>query len=237
MGQRTFLSVSAAHSFAKTVASNTRFSSLVRREGETWIVSGRGVVDQLEEVSNTRNLAAFREKISAARELLEHGTDLTQIQGLLEELSAFLAIHTMNISLGEADQLFWINIPKTYEAVRDLSDLIEDVPLVKSMEHAHELAYNLADVAGRLAPFKLSQRALKEAKDLAAKAKVLPSESAAILARAVRKLTTDPGNCSCGRGSWTLREGPYGYFFGCTDFPNCFRTRRLTPHEAVILEA
>lgn len=43
--------------------------------------------------------------------------------------------------------------------------------------------------------------------------------------KARRRTTQDSSRCSCG-GSWVLRNGRYGRFYGCSRFPRCRRTKR-----------
>lgn len=238
MGSRLFSSFPEAHSFARELVLRTGRTPVVRPFGNNFQVSGTDVDDESHGISNS---AVVISKGSDIFERLDPEALALALQELLDDSGA-PHVHQSSHLRSRTDDTdgVSVDIPSVLSAIAEYVDCLAELHHVKSLEYAREMSCQLAEISERLAPFSLGLNAIQRAKVLAAKSKTLPSETVgqqdAKLATKMAQLNARAGICSCG-GKIIVREGPYGYFFGCTNFPDCFRTRRLTPEEIEFLDS
>lgn len=234
MGNRLFQSFSAAQSFAREEALRTGRSPVLKRFGDAFQVSGPSIGD--ESPCNINSTIAIAKGSNVFEQLAPESLALA----LQEVLKESVDLPNSN-SPGKVDEggSILVNIPSVLNAIAEYLNCLEEIPYVKSLEYAIEMSSQLADISERLSPFDLGKIAITRARALAAESKNLPSEPVvqrdAQFKRKLIQLNAEAGTCSCG-SKMIVREGPYGYFFGCSSFPDCFRSRKLTPKELDFLQ-
>ena len=125
------------------------------------------------------------------------------------------------------------------EIIQEFFDAIDDAVDVRTKDDAIEVATRFIDISEKLGSITLAKRALKEARELAEKVERLPSahHSAEEAEKRRREslLSKDAPSCKKCTARMRLRESQFGYFWGCSRFPDCFSRRRLTKSEADVL--
>ncbi|HID49962.1 MAG TPA: hypothetical protein EYP40_10205 [Chromatiales bacterium] len=98
-----------------------------------------------------------------------------------------------------------------------------------------KLTGRLHHVVARVGDLPVAGRIRKEIRELLEKRASLPSRAmdrhAAELRRAVSALNDHARICARCGSRMVLREGPYGFFWGCIRFPECWGKERLRAHE------
>lgn len=238
MGSRLFSSFPEAHSFARELVLRTGRTPVVRPFGNNFQVSGTDVDEGSHGISNSVLVIS---KGSDIFERLDPEALALALQELLDDSGAPHVDQGSHLrSRTDDTDGVSVDIPSVLSAIAEYVDCLAELPYVKSLEYAREVSCQLAEIAERLSPFKLGLMAIQRARVLAAKSKTLPSESVvkheAHFATKMAQLNARGATCRCG-GKFILRESSYGYFFGCTNFPDCFRKRRLTSQEVEFLDS
>ncbi len=151
-----------------------------------------------------------------------------------------VAASESRVQLSEDDLLLARSLPAYVEALTNFAAGLASLKYVKSKEYATELSFTFSEVAVTMSGFLIARRAEKEIRELTAKANTLPSEDAArgnaqLYGRIVT-LEAEASKCVCG-GRKKLYSGNGSYFWGCGNFPRCFKSRRsLNKQEADFLE-
>lgn len=118
------------------------------------------------------------------------------------------------------------------ELVREFAELLEEKEFVESKSDAIRLIARFDLIAKQLVGCAFAGRASKEARELLERHQSLPDEAQIVRQR----IEARPPRClSCG-GPTTLRESNFGLFWGCTNFPRCFGTAKLTAEQAASLQ-
>lgn len=126
------------------------------------------------------------------------------------------------------------------DALREFADAIEDKNWVHSRDDAQELACRFGELGERLSPHLVAKRAAKETRELLSKAQSLPFSAVCAgesdFHRRISQLEAAGKKCrKCG-SKMVLRESQYGYFWGCSTFPQCFSRQWLSGEESKLLD-
>jgi len=126
------------------------------------------------------------------------------------------------------------------DALSEFVDAIEDKNWVYSRDDAQELACRFGEIEERLSPHLVAKRAAKEIRELLSKAQSLPFSAVRAgesdFRRRVSQLEAAEKKCrKCG-SRMVLRESQYGYFWGCSTFPQCFGRQWLSGEESKLLD-
>ena len=180
--------------------------------------------------------------IASIRSELKSSVDAEAIAIAIE---SHLTEVTKNVSALENadDREFVLKLPKYLEALSRFLDGLSDKPYARSKEFATGLAYKFSEISELFGDFKFALRANKEARELAELAKTLPSEATAAdevaYRKEIRNLETAKGPCNCSGGRWEIKcwetRDQSRMFWGCSTFPKCFKTRRMTTQEFGLL--
>lgn len=132
--------------------------------------------------------------------------------------------------------VFLKSLASVQDSLRELIEAVEDKDGVRTCDDAQELAARFGELTERLSPHFVAKRAEKEYREVVEKSESLPPAADvardAQLQRLIRKLESKADPCQKCRSKMVLREGQYGYFWGCGTFPKCFSTRWLSAEES-----
>jgi len=126
------------------------------------------------------------------------------------------------------------------QRIRDFVDILGEIPGVKTQDDCQDLISWLDELTTSLPDWKVAQRLAKEIRELRERAASLPRQ-AALAAESKHNhqlaLLQEQGTKPCPRcgSQMVVRVGPYGCFWGCTTFPRCFGTLRLSKKHLSIL--
>ena len=113
-------------------------------------------------------------------------------------------------------------------------EIQEELADVSTLKHYTFLMNQLADMKAALAPFPVCKKVRKEMRELNDK---LPgireqddSKQQFRMDARIRELEQDPPHCPR-KHAMVVREGRYGYFWGCSRYPSCQETAQFTPEQ------
>jgi hypothetical protein len=118
--------------------------------------------------------------------------------------------------------------------LRAFVEIKEELADVRGLKHYGFLMNRLADLKGALASFAVGKRVGKEIRELNEKLPDIRQQDEADeqsrLSARIIDLEQSERRCSHNH-IMVIREGRYGYFWGCSRFPNCEQTKQLTSEE------
>lgn len=112
--------------------------------------------------------------------------------------------------------------------------LKEELIYVNSLKHYTFLTNQLVDIKNALHPFPIQKRVSKEIRELNERLPQIRQEDeikqqSRLNARII-DLEQNPPRCPR-KHTMVIREGRYGYFWGCSSYPTCQHTDVLNPDE------
>ena len=114
------------------------------------------------------------------------------------------------------------------------SALKEELLYVNTLKHYTFLINQLVDIKNAVRPFAICKRVSKEIRELTEKLPNIRQEDEAKqqsrLNNRIAGLEQNPWQCPR-KHKMVIREGRYGYFWGCSKYPICRHTQVLTPDE------
>jgi len=122
--------------------------------------------------------------------------------------------------------------------LQEFIELKEELLDVGGLKHYTALMNRLVDLKEELAAFPISRRIRKEMRDLSEKLPAIREQDNANRqfrsdAR-ILDLQQDPPRCSRNH-TMAIREGRYGYFWGCSQYPFCEETAHVAPEQKLAL--
>ena len=174
--------------------------------------------------------SAVREHIAALTTLLAEVSDPTQFaEQAAPVLAALRTLYPTNRAAFSPDDVrFLKQTAAAIEAAEDLADLLEDLPEVQADGDVVSYLEALNDLMPALRGSAVQLRVRRELRVLrqrfpGAKARLAEADKV----NRLRDLETRAWPCRCGE-MMTLRKGQKGLFWGCTTYPKCTYTHRLT---------
>ncbi|MGA2116026.1 MAG: topoisomerase DNA-binding C4 zinc finger domain-containing protein [Bryobacteraceae bacterium] len=157
------------------------------------------------------------------------------LRTISESLTALRRLFPSNKSLFTPGRIEFLR--KVAELSCQLSSFIEiqeELADVTSLRQYTFLMNQLADMKVALASFPVAKRVRKEMRELNEKLPGIRERDGAEQqfrtdAR-IREMEQDPPRCPLGH-AMVIREGRYGYFWGCTRYPSCQETKQLTSEQ------
>ncbi|HHB77166.1 MAG TPA: hypothetical protein ENK84_11610 [Desulfobulbus sp.] len=163
--------------------------------------------------------------------LMEKGSDL------LDSLRQYW--RSQKEEFTESDIQLLQRISSAFDAVEEFTETVETFPYLVDKEDVDETIGSLYSIVQKIEGFAFTARVQKEIRELLEKRVHLPSRESRNRdlnrSRAIHKLDVKNRKCKkCGAGM-VVREGKNGYFWGCSTFPICWETTRLTQKEINII--
>jgi len=122
--------------------------------------------------------------------------------------------------------------------LRMFIELREELPSVTSLKEYEDLLRRLTRVKDSLAPFPVAKRIAKEIRGLNERLPAIREQDKAQrqsrLDARIRDLEQNPRRCPR-HHPMVIREGTHGHFWGCSRYPSCSATAKLTPPENDLL--
>lgn len=158
----------------------------------------------------------------------------------LEELRRLWRDHKSEYSEENIAQLRLV--AEQIEAVRQFIEEEEEFEYIKDRDEVDEVIARLYPLVEATSKMAVAGRIQKEIRELLERRATMPSKAkliqSAARAQAIRRLTTDAPVCKAHEDDhkMVLREGPFGFFWGCPTFPNCWHRKQLTHKEQAQLD-
>lgn len=118
--------------------------------------------------------------------------------------------------------------------LRSFIALKEELSYVNSLKHYTFLMNQLVDIKNALHSFAVCKRVSKEIRELNEKLPQVRQEDEAKQQSRINTriidLEQNPRRCPR-KHAMAIREGRYGYFWGCSKYPTCQHKQELTPDE------
>ena len=177
-----------------------------------------------------------QESIDDIKRALEHVVSEKELLRTIDEsLTTLRGCFPSNKSLFTPERIEFLQ--KAAEISGHLSSFVEieeELADVSSLKHYTFLMNQLADMKAALAPFPVCKRVRKEMRELNDKLPAIRERDDAkqqfrIDAR-LREMEQDPPHCGR-KHAMVVREGRYGYFWGCSRYPSCQETAQFTPEQ------
>jgi hypothetical protein len=120
------------------------------------------------------------------------------------------------------------------DQLRSFIDLKEELAEVDTPEEYTETINRLVDIKSKLSPSAVRKRVTKEIRELNEKAAFIwegagGTRQSRINWRIV-ELERFPRHCRH-KHTMAIRNGRYGYFWGCSQYPSCQEAAQLTPDQ------
>jgi hypothetical protein len=179
--------------------------------------------------------------INKIRQNLELNENVNDLLNLLDINYKKISTAGANLiaALSESDRKIYKDIPIFLTGLSNASFAIEDLPYVKSKEHAIEMAYRFQELATIFSDYGVAPSLRRHRQSMLEASGKYPSESVAKknaeLSQKISRLESNAGPCKCGNGRFVIRESGYGYFWGCSNHPRCWFKRSLTNPEMDVL--
>ncbi len=161
------------------------------------------------------------------RRIVEEG------RAILESLREAWRVRRQDFSDGDVETLRGLR--GIVDALAAFIEEQEEFDYLATRDDVDEVVGRLHAVMGQVGELPVAGRVRKEIRELLEKRASLPSRAldrhAAELRRAVSALNGEAPACARCGSRMVLREGPYGFFWGCTRFPECWGKERLRPQE------
>lgn len=175
------------------------------------IIAGVSEVDTMDVQTTVDELRSFLEHSFAEEELLE------TIMGKLAALRQAYLSDRRNFT--EDHLAFLKSLAPISDHLRAFIEIKEELADVRGLKHYGFLMNWLTDLKGALAPFAISRRVGKEIKELNEKLPVIRQQDEANeqsrLSARIMDLEQSERRCSRNH-IMVIREGRYGYFWGCS---------------------
>ena len=177
-----------------------------------------------------------QESIDNITRALEHVVSEKELLRTIDEsLTTLRGCFPSNKSLFTPERIGFLQ--KAAEISGHLSSFVEieeELADVSSLKHYTFLMNRLADMKAALAPFPVCKRVRKEMRELNDElAEIRERDDAKqqfrIDAR-LREMEQDPPHCGR-KHAMVVREGRYGYFWGCSRYPSCQETAQFTSEQ------
>lgn len=181
-----------------------------------------------------------REAIDDLRSSLEHITAEDEllavidvrVPGLRQSYPSHRPLFT------PTDIAFLKSLGPVSDHLRAFLELKEELADLNSLEEYEDIVRRLIRVKRGLACFPVAARIAKELRELNERLPAIrqQDEDRRQFRRNARilDLQQNPRRCACSH-SMVIREGKRGYFWGCSRYPFCTATKRLTPEEDRLL--
>ena len=126
------------------------------------------------------------------------------------------------------------------DSVHMFRDEIEEFPYFEFKEDIDDAINRLFPIIETTEGLLIVNRVKKEIRGLIEKRQLLPNQSEIkndrVISNAMIKLEANSGICKKCGGKMVVRKGKNDYFWGCSNFPNCWYKSPLKKEELNILE-
>tara|TARA_B100002003_G_C14090745_1_gene524658 strand:- start:112 stop:1296 length:1185 start_codon:yes stop_codon:yes gene_type:complete len=198
--------------------------------------------DLNEPISKTEilNPEAFSKSLNELKTLIYKSLNLEEILAYGNDYLPNLEISAIkSMDYSEADKTLIFDLSNKLKAIKMFSEEFEDIKYMQYKEEFEESIgkfYEIIETLGRLEIIKVIQKEIREL--IAKKDSAISSSSAKkakALSAAISKLNENRPICIKCNNKMVLREGNSSYFWGCSIFPDCWRTKWLNKKELQIL--
>ena len=232
MGRRIFSTAKSAFAYAKSVATQNSEVVKVIKFHDGWIVESHSVIDEVDYQNLYTGLAfEFRKILSVMDEV---GDIIDFFNSNLQVVDEDL----LNLNqIPKEDIRFLLSLPKVFEELNILEGLLQDINKPNTKEYALDMSFQFDESAEALTGYKIAEVALRSRLLIFHKSKDLPSQNtvgnANYIKDTINEFERNKGKCSDAKcdGRWVLRKGMNGYFWGCSNFPKCFKRMGCTKDE------
>jgi hypothetical protein len=244
MAERYFQNRADACTFAKETAVSTKAVTKIQYKDGLWVVEGKTVAEAQSDTLPSSIVLTDAEMVSIInkiRQNLELNENVNDLLNLLDINYKKISTAGANLiaALSESDRKIYKDIPIFLTGLSNASFAIEDLPYVKSKEHAIEMAYRFQELATIFSDYGVAPSLRRHRQSMLEASGKYPSESVAKknaeLSQKISRLESNAGPCKCGNGRFVIRESGYGYFWGCSNHPRCWFKRSLTNPEMDVL--
>ncbi len=182
-------------------------------------------------------------KIKQVYELTRYGLDESEIINIGSELLQSLRLlwkdNQQNFS--HEDVKILKGCALAIESLKDFTVEKEDFDFLRTKEDIDDVIEGLHDIIERLHGCAIAGKVSKEIRILISKRNTLPQSKDRDIDERLKSarltLQSNAPTCKkCGR-VMILRKGKGAYFWGCSDFPNCWGKKFLTDNEYELIEA
>jgi hypothetical protein len=178
----------------------------------------------------------IQKSIDELRFSLEHSLKEVELLGIISnKLTALRQTFSSNKALFTADNVeFLKKLTPISDGLRSFIELKPELSSVNGLKHYTFLMNHLVDIRNSLRAFAICKRVDKEIRELREKLAYVRLQDAAKqesqLNARILDLEQNPRHCSH-KHQMAIREGRYGYFWGCSRYPMCQQTTQLTAVE------
>jgi hypothetical protein len=184
----------------------------------------------------------IQESIDELSFSLEHSLKEEELLDIISnKLTALRQTFSSDKSLFTADHIeFLKKLTPISDRLRSFNELKPELSSVNGLKHYTFLMHQLVDIKTSLRAFAICKRVDKEIRELSEKLPYVREQDAAKqesqLNARILDLEQNPRRCSH-KHQMAIREGRYGYFWGCSRYPICQEITQLTPDEKDALYA
>lgn len=174
--------------------------------------------------------------IGELKSSLEHSVaEEKLLETIMDNLAALRRAYASNRESFTEDHIAFLkSLTPVSDHLRSFIEIKEELTYVNSLKHYTFLMNQLTDLNGALEPFAVRKRVGKEIRELIERLPQIrqqddAKEQSRINARIVDLEQQVP---HCPRNHrMVIREGRYGYFWGCSLYPVCEQTKQLSTQE------
>jgi hypothetical protein len=178
----------------------------------------------------------IQKSIDELRFSLEHSLKEVELLDIIRnKLTALRQTFSSNKALFTVDNVeFLKKLTPISDGLRSFIELEPELSSVNGLKHYTFLMNHLVDIRNSLRAFAICKRVDKEIRELSEKLAYVRLQDAAKqesqLNARILDLEQNPRHCSR-KHQMVIREGRYGYFWGCSRYPLCQEITQLTPDE------
>lgn len=161
------------------------------------------------------------------------------VKGLLRVLDELRATYRVSpAAFGKADVAFLSNVNDVLHAIEEFEGIRTGVREVRTTDEYEDVRGALMELLVRIGDAAVARSVRRELSDLVRREKTFVNDALEVhtlKSSPLARLEAQAPRCMCG-SLMTLRDHDEGYFWGCSTFPVCWRKRRLTHAQRVLLE-
>jgi hypothetical protein len=181
-----------------------------------------------------------RQAIDDLRSSLERVTAEDELLGViadrLTDLRRSFPVHRSFFTPRDIEFLQSLSVISNH--LRAFIELKEELVSVDSLKEYEDIVSRLACTKGALKPFPVARRVAKELRELNERLPAIREQDQAQrqfrLNAQIFDLEQNPRRCPR-HHPMVIREGTHGHFWGCSRYPFCYATARLTSQESDLL--
>ena len=232
MGKKIFQTAKEAFLFAKSLAMESRTLVKPFSLNGKWFIESEHIKDDIDYDSSYLEI---EKKLKI--ELLNNEDVDNLIDIVTTNLKLIQIENVNNSNLEEESKNFLLGLNKILYALERLSVYISDIHKVRTKEFALYMAYEFSEIADELGQYRTANLSKRFKMTMLQDSNKLPNDLAvnydAQKTNMIAALEGTKGKCKKQNcfGRYVVRESDRGYFWGCSEFPNCWTRINFSKEE------